>query len=130
MDFALLGPLLVRRDQTIVPVPTGKQRVLLAALLLALLAIAHLAVTDRSWMLYYDSETVLPALVRGSVLAGQPQDWALSAVLFIPEMGLYFALAALGLGMDRHEGWRPWRSYAVQYLWSTLDHAINHLPGA
>lgn len=71
----------------------------LAALLLALLAIAHLAATDRSWMLYYDSETVLPALVRGSVLAGQPQDWALSAVLFIPEMGLYFALAALGLGI-------------------------------
>jgi hypothetical protein len=71
----------------------------IAALLLALLAIAHLAATDRSWMLYYDSETVLPALVRGSVLAGQPQDWALSAVLFIPEMGLYFAVAALGLGI-------------------------------
>ena len=33
MDFALLGPLLVRRGQTIVPVPTGKQRVLLAVLL-------------------------------------------------------------------------------------------------
>ena len=35
MEFALLGPLVVRRDQTIIPVPTGKQRVLLAALLLA-----------------------------------------------------------------------------------------------
>ncbi|WP_422933898.1 hypothetical protein [Sinomonas sp. P47F7] len=70
-----------------------------AALLLALLAVAHLDATDRSWMLYYDPETVLPALVRGSVLAGQPQDWALSAVLFIPEMALYFGLAALGLGV-------------------------------
>jgi DNA-binding SARP family transcriptional activator len=35
VDFALLGPLLVRRDQTAIPVATGKQRVLLAALLLA-----------------------------------------------------------------------------------------------
>jgi AraC family transcriptional regulator of adaptative response / DNA-3-methyladenine glycosylase II len=25
--------------------------------------------------------------------------------------------------------WRPWRSYAVQYLWAATDHAINRLPG-
>ncbi|MFD0559388.1 AlkA N-terminal domain-containing protein [Stackebrandtia endophytica] len=24
--------------------------------------------------------------------------------------------------------WRPWRAYAVQYLWATGDHAINRLP--
>jgi AraC family transcriptional regulator of adaptative response / DNA-3-methyladenine glycosylase II len=24
--------------------------------------------------------------------------------------------------------WRPWRSYAVQYLWAAGDHAINRLP--
>jgi AraC family transcriptional regulator of adaptative response / DNA-3-methyladenine glycosylase II len=24
--------------------------------------------------------------------------------------------------------WRPWRAYAVQYLWSTGDHASNRLP--
>lgn len=69
------------------------------ALALALLAVWHMDATDRSWILYYESDTVLPALVRGSVLAGQPQDWSLSAVLFIPEMGLYFAIAALGLGV-------------------------------
>jgi AraC family transcriptional regulator, regulatory protein of adaptative response / DNA-3-methyladenine glycosylase II len=29
----------------------------------------------------------------------------------------------------RHSAaWRPWRAYAVQYLWATGDHAINHLP--
>ncbi|MGT2462904.1 hypothetical protein [Sinomonas atrocyanea] len=70
-----------------------------AALALALVAVAHLDATDRSWMLYYDSDSVLPALVRGSVLSGQPQDWFLSAVLFIPEMGLYFVLGGLGLGV-------------------------------
>jgi len=24
--------------------------------------------------------------------------------------------------------WRPWRAYAVQYLWATGDHAINRIP--
>lgn len=28
------------------------------------------------------------------------------------------------------ERWRPWRAYAVQYLWATSDHPINHLPPA
>ncbi|MDT0170050.1 hypothetical protein [Pseudarthrobacter sp. BRE9] len=69
------------------------------ALALASLAVAHLDGTDRSWILYYDSDSVLPALVRGSLLAGQPQNWALSAVLFIPEMALYLVVAALGLGI-------------------------------
>jgi AraC family transcriptional regulator of adaptative response / DNA-3-methyladenine glycosylase II len=28
----------------------------------------------------------------------------------------------------RAERWRPWRAYATQYLWATLDHPINNLP--
>ena len=28
----------------------------------------------------------------------------------------------------RATAWRPWRSYAVQYLWATTDHDINRLP--
>ncbi|GHH85624.1 DNA-3-methyladenine glycosylase [Streptomyces sulfonofaciens] len=28
----------------------------------------------------------------------------------------------------RAAAWRPWRSYAVQYLWATDDHPINVLP--
>ena len=34
LEFCLLGPLLVRRDGVTVPLPEGKQRALLAALLL------------------------------------------------------------------------------------------------
>jgi len=30
----------------------------------------------------------------------------------------------------RAASWRPWRGYAVQYLWATSDHAINRLPAA
>ncbi len=32
--------------------------------------------------------------------------------------------------IKRAEPWRPWRGYAVQYLWATSDHAINRLPAA
>jgi AraC family transcriptional regulator, regulatory protein of adaptative response / DNA-3-methyladenine glycosylase II len=28
----------------------------------------------------------------------------------------------------RAAAWRPWRSYAVQYLWATGEHAINRIP--
>jgi AraC family transcriptional regulator of adaptative response / DNA-3-methyladenine glycosylase II len=45
-------------------------------------------------------------------------------------------LAAEKLGMpetpraltDHSRLWRPWRSYAVQYLWATGEHPINHMP--
>jgi AraC family transcriptional regulator, regulatory protein of adaptative response / DNA-3-methyladenine glycosylase II len=45
-------------------------------------------------------------------------------------------LAARGLGLPgqpaalirRATAWRPWRAYAVQYLWATGEHAINVLP--
>lgn len=45
-------------------------------------------------------------------------------------------LAAKKLGMpgtpraltEHSRRWRPWRSYAVQYLWATGEHPINHMP--
>ena len=44
------------------------------------------------------------------------------------DLGVRAASLALGLDKHHHARWRPWRAYAVQYLWSTLDHAINDLP--
>jgi AraC family transcriptional regulator, regulatory protein of adaptative response / DNA-3-methyladenine glycosylase II len=38
-------------------------------------------------------------------------------------------IAAASSALTRHaERWRPWRAYAVQYLWATTDHPINHWP--
>ncbi|MFH8988372.1 AlkA N-terminal domain-containing protein [Streptomyces sp. NPDC017940] len=54
---------------------------------------------------------------------------------FLPsDLGIRRAAQALGLPHTpaaltaRATAWRPWRAYAVQYLWATDDHAINHLP--
>ncbi|RST02024.1 DNA-3-methyladenine glycosylase 2 family protein [Streptomyces sp. WAC07149] len=56
---------------------------------------------------------------------------------FLPsDLGVRKAARALGLPSTpaaltaRAAGWRPWRAYAVQYLWATDDHPINHLPVA
>jgi AraC family transcriptional regulator of adaptative response / DNA-3-methyladenine glycosylase II len=50
------------------------------------------------------------------------------------DLGVRMAARQLGLpttpaALVRHStAWRPWRAYAVQYLWATGDHAINRLP--
>ncbi|PZS40967.1 MAG: DNA-3-methyladenine glycosylase [Pseudonocardiales bacterium] len=54
---------------------------------------------------------------------------------FVPtDLGIRRAARDLGLpstaaGLAGHaDAWRPWRAYAVQYLWATGGHAINRLP--
>ena len=50
------------------------------------------------------------------------------------DLGVRTAARSLGLpaspaALARHAAaWRPWRSYAVQYLWATGEHPINRLP--
>ncbi|MFF3204648.1 AlkA N-terminal domain-containing protein [Streptomyces sp. NPDC002962] len=54
---------------------------------------------------------------------------------FLPtDLGIRRAAQELGLPSTpaaltaRAAGWRPWRAYAVQYLWATGNHPINFLP--
>lgn len=54
---------------------------------------------------------------------------------FLPtDLGIRRSAQRLGLPSTpaaltaRAAGWRPWRAYAVQYLWTVDDHPINHLP--
>ncbi|MFB8182230.1 AlkA N-terminal domain-containing protein [Streptomyces sp. NPDC055966] len=54
---------------------------------------------------------------------------------FLPtDLGIRRAAAESGLPATpaaltaRAETWRPWRAYAVQYLWATDSHPINFLP--
>jgi AraC family transcriptional regulator of adaptative response / DNA-3-methyladenine glycosylase II len=53
-----------------------------------------------------------------------------------PASDLGLQLAAKQLGLPTHQRaliehsahWRPWRSYATQHLWTTLEHPVNHWP--
>ncbi len=54
---------------------------------------------------------------------------------FLPtDLGVRLAARELGLpttpaALTRHAArWRPYRAYAVQYLWATGDHPINRIP--
>ena len=82
------------------------------------------------------------------VMAGLPGlgPWTIESIAmrglgdpdaFIPgDLGVRLAARALDLPATpaaltrRAADWRPWRAYAVQYLWATGDHAINRLPAA
>ncbi|MEU9399202.1 AlkA N-terminal domain-containing protein [Streptomyces sp. NPDC048242] len=52
----------------------------------------------------------------------------------VTDLGVRRAAERLGLPATpaaltgRAEAWRPWRAYAVQYLWATDSHPINVLP--
>ena len=52
----------------------------------------------------------------------------------VGDLGVRKAAAQAGLPdrarelLIRAEAWRPWRAYATQYLWSSLDHPINRWP--
>ena len=50
---------------------------------------------------------------------------------FLPtDLGVRAAATTLGIDnvVGRARRWAPWRSYAVQHLWGTGDHAVNRLP--
>jgi AraC family transcriptional regulator, regulatory protein of adaptative response / DNA-3-methyladenine glycosylase II len=50
------------------------------------------------------------------------------------DLGLRLAAEQVGLPPDqrkliaRSASWRPWRSYATQHLWTTLEHPVNRWP--
>ena len=50
------------------------------------------------------------------------------------DLGLRLAAEQLGLPgeqrrlIEHSARWRPWRSYATQHLWTTLEHPVNHWP--
>lgn len=52
----------------------------------------------------------------------------------VTDLGVAAAAGQLGLPSDpraltKHSaGWRPWRSYATQHLWTKLEHAVNEWP--
>ena len=68
-----------------------------AALALSLIVVAHLVATERSALLFTDGDSVITVLITRSLSAGEPQDWAMSSVLFLPEIAVFWLLSLLGL---------------------------------
>jgi AraC family transcriptional regulator of adaptative response / DNA-3-methyladenine glycosylase II len=52
----------------------------------------------------------------------------------VTDLGVRGAARDLGLpappgALTEHSAaWRPWRAYAVQYLWAAGEHAVSRLP--
>jgi AraC family transcriptional regulator of adaptative response / DNA-3-methyladenine glycosylase II len=51
----------------------------------------------------------------------------------VKDLGVIKGAEALGLGAGkaleaRSQAWRPWRAYAVQYLWASSEHPTNRIP--
>lgn len=65
------------------------------AFMIATVVVSHLVGAERSALIYSDGDSLLNVLMARSLSMGQPQDWALSPVLFIPEIAVYWLLSLL-----------------------------------
>jgi len=87
-----------------------------------------------------DRESTLAALERVPGIGPWTRDVISMRALGDPDvfpdgdLGVRRGAAAVGVGSSRSallaraEGWRPWRAYAVQYLWAATAHPINDWP--
>lgn len=65
------------------------------ALAVALIAVAQVASSPRAELLFRDADSLVVALFSQSVASGEPLNWAMSSVLFVPESALFIVLAAV-----------------------------------
>lgn len=66
-----------------------------AALAMALITAAQVASTARAELLFRDGDSLIVALFSRSLLSGEPLDWAMSSVLFLPEAAVFVVLDVL-----------------------------------
>ncbi len=118
---------MLRLDPSVLAVPAARRRCLTAVV--SALASGDLDLSAGSdWDAARASLAALPGIGpwTSEMIAmralGDPDAFP------APDIGVRRAMGALGLTGGDDERWRPWRSYATQYLWSTLDHPINHWP--
>jgi AraC family transcriptional regulator of adaptative response / DNA-3-methyladenine glycosylase II len=128
-----LFPGLVELTGATLAVPQARQRTLAA--LTAALAEGEIDLgVGSDWQRARAQLATLPGVGPWTVetiamrALGDPDAFAAT------DLGVRLAARNLGLPgtpatLTRHAAaWRPWRAYAVQYLWATGDHAINRMP--
>lgn len=67
-----------------------------AAALISIVTVAQLASTARSELLLRDGDSLVVAMLVRSVAEGEPFDWVMSSVLFLPELALFAVLWLIG----------------------------------
>ncbi|MFJ2551699.1 hypothetical protein [Microbacterium sp. NPDC087591] len=67
----------------------------LTALAIALIVTGQVAASARSELLFRDGDSLVVALFAQSWLAGDPSNWAMSSVLFLPETAVFAGLDAV-----------------------------------
>ncbi|WP_307785418.1 hypothetical protein [Microbacterium hibisci] len=72
----------------------------LAAVAVGIATVAIVASSERSELLFRDGDSLVTTLIVRSIAVGQPQDWALSTVLFLPETAVLAVLSMVGLGVS------------------------------
>lgn len=71
------------------------------ALSVALVTAGVVASSARAELLFRDGDSLIVAMLSRSILSGDPLDWALSSVLFLPETAVFTTLdALLPFGVD------------------------------
>lgn len=65
------------------------------ALGVSLVAAAQVAASPRSELLFRDGDSLIVAMLSRSLLAGEPLDWAMSSVLFLPEIAVFTGISAV-----------------------------------
>lgn len=81
--------------------PRWAREVLGVAVAIAVgIAVVAVAASARSELLFRDGDSLVTTLIVRSIAAGQPQDWALSTVLFLPETAVLAVLSLFGLGVN------------------------------
>ena len=120
-------------DPSAFAVPKARQRCL-AALISALASGALQIGIDADWERARCQLNAIPGIGPWSIemiamrAMGDPDGFP------VADMGVRKGAAALGLPgtaaklARRGLRWRPWRAYAVQYLWAALEHPINQWP--
>lgn len=131
-DMAVLA---AADPETVLAVPRSRRRTVVALASALAGGDADLAV-GADWQLARIQLAAVPGLgpwtIEMIAMRGLGDPDAFPAT----DLGVRQAAKALGLPYSpaaltrRVEPWRPWRGYAVQYLWATSDHAINRMPAA
>ncbi len=122
-------------QETVVAMPQTRKRTLIALAQAIAAADVDLA-PGADWEVARSQLATVPGLgpwtIEVIAMRGLGDPDAFPAT----DLGVRQAARTLGLPgspaalTKRAEPWRPWRGYAVQYLWATSDHAINRLPAA